>query len=151
VVGPNPEIPTFRLRLEGFRQACADAGVEPDESLIALNCAGPVGAAERAAEMLASKRPPTAIFAVNNRMTIGVVRAVLASETRTAVVGFDDFELSDLLPMPVTLVAGEAAELGRRGAELLFERLERGPAEKTRARRIVVPTHLVERGGGFVG
>ena len=39
-----------------------------------------------------------------------------------AMVGFDDFELADLLR--VTVVAQDPAELGRQAAELLFQRMD---------------------------
>lgn len=144
VVGPNTTARTFQQRLEGFREAMQVARIEVDPRLLALDVNGPDGAEAAAEAMLAGKRPPTAFFAINNRMTIGVVRAVHKSGRPTAVVGFDDFELSDLLPIPVTLISGEAAEMGRRGAELLFERL--GGRRNARPKQIVVETHLVERG-----
>lgn len=55
--------------------------------------------------------PPTAMFAGNNRLTIGTIRAVRRHGTPVAVVGFDDFELADQLNPPVTVVAQE--EVGR--------------------------------------
>src|SRR5690349_24851556 len=98
--------------------------------------------------MLAARNAPTAFFAVNNRMTVGVVRAVWRAGKKTAIVGFDDLELAELLPLPVTVVAGEPAEMGRRGAELLFGRLDGDVSGRTR--KIVVPTTLMDRGGALV-
>ena len=39
-------------------------------------------------------------------------------------VGFDGFELADILPVSVTVVRHEPAELGRRAGEFLFARLD---------------------------
>ena len=64
-----------------------------------------------------------------------------------AFVGFDDFELADMLDPGVTVVAQDVGTLGRLAAELLFRRLEgdRGPAERTE-----VPTRLIPRGSGEI-
>lgn len=144
VLGPDASIPTIRRRLDGFRTAMAGAGVTVDEDLLALSCVDPAGATAAARDLLARRRPPTAFFALNNRMTIGLVRAVRAAAADVGVVGFDDFELADLLPVPVSVVAGDVAEMGRRAAGLLFERLAAG-ATTSRTRRIVVPTTLTAR------
>jgi LacI family transcriptional regulator len=58
-------------------------------------------------------------------------------------VGFDDFELADLLTPGITVVAQDPAAMGRLAAELLFRRLrgEEGPAQ-----RIELPTSLLVRG-----
>ena len=60
-----------------------------------------------------------------------------------ALVGFDDFDLADLLG--ITVVAHDPEEMGVLGAEQVLTRLrgETGPA-----RRIVLPTRLVPRGSG---
>ncbi|WP_158102396.1 substrate-binding domain-containing protein, partial [Streptomyces cacaoi] len=60
-------------------------------------------------------------------------------------VGFDDFELADLLAPPVTVVAQDPADLGRNAAELLFRRLD---GAEDPPRRLTRPTRLVPRGSG---
>ena len=62
-----------------------------------------------------------------------------------ALVGFDDFELADLLAPGVTVVAQDAAPLGRTAAERLFRRLD-GAGDAPR--RMVLPTRLITRGSG---
>ncbi len=58
-------------------------------------------------------------------------------------IGFDDFELAHVLRPRFTLVRQPAAELGRRAAEMLFDRLEGRGCPKPR--RLVLPTELVLR------
>jgi LacI family transcriptional regulator len=65
-----------------------------------------------------------------------------------AMVAFDDFELAPLLSPPVTVVAHDPVELGRRAARLICERLDGGVGPP---RRIVVPTRLIPRGSGEAG
>jgi LacI family transcriptional regulator len=148
MVGDTPTLYTAVQRLEGYRRALARRGLPFDERLVRLG-RHDVAAAERAAEeLLALPDPPTAVFASNNRGTIGVLRAVSNGAGRSiALVGFDDFELAELLPVPVTVVAADSVELGRRAAELLLERLA---GANGCPRTVVVPTTLVQRGSGEI-
>jgi LacI family transcriptional regulator len=52
-----------------------------------------------------------------------------------------------MLALPVTVVAYDAADLGRRAAELLAERLA---GDDSPPQRIVLPTALIARGWGGV-
>ena len=61
--------------------------------------------------------------------------------------GFDDFELADLLPTPVTVVRSDPSRLGEAAAELAFARLD---GEDGPARRVVVASELVPRGSGEI-
>jgi LacI family transcriptional regulator len=148
MVGDTPTLYTSVQRLDGYRTALARHDVPYDDRLVRLG-RHDVAAAERAAEeLLALPDPPTAIFAGNNRSTIGVLRASARDGRRIALVGFDDFELAELLPVPVTVVAADSVELGRQAALLLLERLagrDGGPTT------VVVPTTLVPRGSGEIG
>lgn len=105
-------------------------------------------AAERAAiAVLRGPDPPTAIFAGRSQITVGVVRALrrLGRGHSTALVGFDDFPLADLLDPPVTVVAQDPARMGRTAALTLFERID---GDKSAPREIRIPTTLIPRGSG---
>jgi LacI family transcriptional regulator len=146
-VGDVPRIFTTAERLRGYRELLARAGVREEPELVRLG-AHDAGTAEAAVEaLLALPEPPTALFAANNRITVGALRVLRRVGFRPALVGFDDVELGEMLPVPVTVVAYDAADLGRAAAELLADRLagDDGPR-----RRIVLPTVLVARGSGEV-
>jgi LacI family transcriptional regulator len=146
-VGDSSGIFTAAERLRGYRKTLAQAGLPPDPSLIRLG-AHNAGAAESAVyELLALPEPPTALFAGNNRITVGVLRVLGRSGLRLALVGFDDLELGEMLALPVTVVAYDAADLGRRAAELLAQRLA---GDDSPPQRIVLPTALIARGSGEV-
>ncbi len=147
VVGDPPTVYTVAQRVRGFREAMAAAGVTVDESLVCLGGRDVTEAEAATRELLSMADPPTAVFTTNNRASIGVLRALRGRESTFALVGFDDFELADMLPVPVTVVKHDPAEMGRAGAVLLFGRLagdERPP------QRIVLPTRLVPRGSGEI-
>src|SRR6266508_3770863 len=147
MVGDLPRIFTAVERHQGYAETMKDAGIGVDEQLIKL---GPhdVAAAETASrELLGLSDPPTAIFAGNNRNTIGALRAIQATGSRAALIGFDDFELADMLATPVSVVTHSPAKMGRQAAELLCRRLA---GDKAPPQRIRLPVSLVPRGSGEV-
>jgi LacI family transcriptional regulator len=146
-VGDSPGLSTAQERLEGYRSALEAAGVPYDSDLVRLGSSAVELAESSAGQLLDLEDPVTAIFAANNRNCVGVLRAIRTSGCVAAVVGFDDFELADLLPTPVTVVSYDPGELGRSAAELLFARLA---GDSRPPQRIVIPTLLIQRGSGEV-
>ncbi|MFJ6938787.1 LacI family DNA-binding transcriptional regulator [Streptomyces sp. NPDC101132] len=144
-VGDQPHIHTAQERLRGYRAAMADAGLPVPAGLVALGPTDPRTVTEAARAMLAGTQPVTALFAGNNRVTVTLVRVLAGLDRAVALVGFDDFELADLLRPGVTVVAQDPAALGRVATDRLFRRLAgtRLPVE-----RIELPTRLVPRGSG---
>ncbi len=93
--------------------------------------------------MLAMPDPPTAFFCLNNRITVGALQELWARRSGAGLVGFDDFELSHLMPRPFHVVAYDPAELARIAAERLFARIggdQSWPSTRT------LPTYLIKRG-----
>ncbi|MCD9141307.1 LacI family DNA-binding transcriptional regulator [Streptomyces albireticuli] len=144
-LGDQPHIHTATERLRGYRAAMADAGLPVDDAWVSLGTTAPERVRREAERMLGGPRPVTALFAGNNRVTVTVVRVLATARRPVALVGFDDFELADLLSPGVTVVAQDAARLGRTAAERLFRRLD-GVLEPPR--RVELPTRLVVRGSG---
>jgi len=93
---------------------------------------------------LALATPPTALFAANNRNMIGALRAATSTRTHTALAGFDDFELADMLNLPLIVVAYDALDVGRQAARLLLERV--GSGAQMPPRRVIIPTSVIEYG-----
>jgi LacI family transcriptional regulator len=144
-IGDRTSIATASERLEGYRMALADAGLPMDPDLVVMGAHAADEAEIAAAQILGLRHPPTAMFAANNRICIGALRAIRESGRLVAIIGFDDFELADLLPIPVTVVAYDAGEIGRAAGELLFSRLG---GDSRPPQKIVIPTRLVVRGSG---
>ncbi|PSL06149.1 LacI family transcriptional regulator [Haloactinopolyspora alba] len=146
-IGDAEGIFTAGERQRGYREALEAAEVPYDPSLVAR---GPVEqefirhALDR---MLAGPEPVTAVFTGNNRATVAVIRDLATRERRPALVGFDDFELADMLSPAVTVVAQDAAVLGRTAAQVLFQRLG---GDVSSARTIELQTRLIPRGSGEI-
>ncbi|MEU6309555.1 LacI family DNA-binding transcriptional regulator [Streptomyces sp. NPDC047014] len=144
-IGDHPRIHTATERLRGYRTAMAEAGLPVAASWTALGSTDPERVTAAARSMLEGPEPVTALFAGNNRVTVTVVRLLAARERPVALVGFDDFELADLLRPGVTVVAQDPAALGRVATDRLFQRLTGAGLSPT---RIELPTRLIPRGSG---
>ncbi|QNE35296.1 LacI family DNA-binding transcriptional regulator [Leifsonia shinshuensis] len=137
---------TGQRRFEGYGQALEEAGIPVDPALVRRGQQDVETASAAMVELLAVDDPPTAVFSANNRNTIGAIRALsgrMAQGDRSAlpaIVSFDDFELAELMPMPVTVVMHDPRELGRQAARLLFDRLLEHPDGPPRS--IEMPTPL---------
>jgi LacI family transcriptional regulator len=136
-------------RLTGYRDALAHAGVPDRSELVHAGTHDAVGAerAVRALLRLPLARRPTALFCANNRNTVGALRALRDHPRPLALIGFDDFELADMLATPVSVVRHAPEELGRVAVELAYARLggNGGPPL-----RHTIPCEVVARGSGEV-
>jgi LacI family transcriptional regulator len=138
------DVVTGHLRLEGCRQALAQAGLPTDDAVVHLGEVDPDTVTAALRRMLTGPDAPTAVFSSNARCTVSVVSAL--QELRrgdVAVVGFGDFPTAAALRPAITVVHQDAEEMGRFAAERLFTRLDH-PDRKMR-RRTVLPVSLVTR------
>jgi len=145
MVGDFTRLSTHRERSAGFTEAMTAAGVVGLEELMRSEAHNVDAAQASTRDLLALPDPPTALFTTNNRITVGALRALrgVGVDRVPALVGFDDFDLADLLG--VTVVAHDPGEMGRLATELALARLDGfdGPA-----RLVTLPTRLVPRGSG---
>jgi LacI family transcriptional regulator len=148
-IGEPPLYQPARDRFQGYRDALQEAGGDLDDTLCHRGLDTEEGACAACIELLTSANPPTAIFSAHNRLTIGAIRGMrlLESHHRTALVGFDDFKLADLLEPAVTVIAQDPAGMGRLAADLLFRRLAGAPDAHAEH---VIPTRLIPRGTGEI-
>jgi LacI family transcriptional regulator len=148
-IGAPHTIVTAAQRLAGYRDALSKARVKVDEDLIQLDVADSEQAYEVVLTMMRGRTSPTALFAGQNMITIGVVHALreLNLHRTVALVGFDDIPMADLLEPAVTVLAQDASAIGRQAAAALFERLD-GSTAPTRTH--VIPVTLIERGSGEI-
>ena len=142
-LGDNPGIFTARERYQGYRSAMSAAGLPVASSWAAMGSPTAASVREALERMLAGPEPVTAVFCGNNRISVLALPVLAEPRQAVAVVGFDDFELADLLG--ITVIAQDTAELGRRAADLLFQRLD---GDRSPKRRIVIPTRMISRGSG---
>jgi LacI family transcriptional regulator len=145
-VGESRDLYTTAERLTGYHKALAAAGIGFHDELVGIS----QGEHERAVrELLAlpDERRPTALFCADNRNTVGALRALRDYERPVALVGFDDFELAELLAVPVTVVRYDTAALGLIAARLAYARIDGDAGLPSREE---VPCELVARGSGEI-
>jgi LacI family transcriptional regulator len=113
-------------RLEGFGVALGEAGVVLPASYVRRGPFGRETALRLTRELLALRRPPSAIVAASDVQAFGVLdaaaRAGLAVPGDLSVIGFDDIELAAAIGL--TTVRQPLRESGRIGAQLLLRALE---------------------------
>lgn len=106
-----------------------------------------LGGLEAARAMLANGEPPTAIFASNDVSAIGAMAACQEYGLRVpediSIIGYDGVALGALRTLSLTTIAQPLTELGRLGAERLFDRLE---GRKVKDRSILLEPELLARG-----
>ena len=147
-LGDTPDIFTAVERMRGFAHAVRTLGLDSDPGLVRQGLHDSGAAQRQALAMMAGANPPTALFAGNNVITVGVLRALRSrSGGRIGLVGFDDFDLADLIDPPVTVIAVDAEALGRRAAQRLFARLG---GNRASPQTEVLATRLIVRGSGEV-
>jgi len=148
-VGDYESIYTGAERLKGYKRALSSEGLAIDDSIILQGFHSPHQAHASLTHMLRRSDRPTAIFASQNFVTLGAIRALRETQLQhtVALVGFDDIPEADLLDPPLTLVTQDVAAMGGRAAQILFERLD-GSASPFKS--AVFPTSLTPRGSGEI-
>lgn len=144
-VGLNKNLFTMRVRFEGYRKAMLEAGLHSEP---AFGFSSQEAASAIVESLLAEKNPPTAFFTANNLTTRYLLHSLLEMGVHIpeeiAIVGFDDFELAEVLHPTLTVVRQPAAEVGRVAAGLLFERLSRDEFPDA-GTKVTLPVELVIR------
>lgn len=149
-LGDYSSISTAGERLAGYQEAMASARIVPSNRHIVTDVHSSEEAERVTRALLLDAHPPTALFTAQNLITIGAVRALRALDMhdRVALIGFDDFLLSDLLSPPVAVVEQDIYSMGQTAANLLFDRIDRtstgAPVE------VRIPTRLIVRASGTI-
>jgi LacI family transcriptional regulator len=145
VTGPPGWVAT-EARREGYRAALAGAGIAHDPQLEVASDFERAAGASAAAVLLSLPDPPTAIFAFNDAIAVGTMRAAHERGVRVpedlSVIGFDDIAYAQMVGPMLTTVRQPLSELGRTAVNLLLRLRERPSSDP---RQIELSTRLVVR------
>jgi len=134
------------VRVEGYRETLAKHQLDP--LVVIENSFTESAGLEAANAILKSGFGPTAIFAANDLMAIGVMQALrnrdIAVPGNMAVVGFDNISAAPLVTPPLTTVTQFQDRMGERAAEILLQRLNGEIVGPGTAQEM--PFELIERG-----
>ena len=126
----GPEVSTALGRLEGYRQALTEAGMQAmPEHIVSLGSSGDhrgePGGYEAAKRLLAGKKRPDGIFCFNDPSALGAMRAILEAGLRVpeeiAVVGCGNLSYSDFLRVPLSSVDQGSDSIGRKAAAMALQ------------------------------
>jgi LacI family transcriptional regulator len=138
---------TAEDRVTGYCMALAEAGIPIDPRLIRRGEFRAASGEKLAHQVLDEGLKPTAIFAANNAIAMGVIEAVEMQGLRIpqdiALVCFDDFPYVSCLFPFLTVVVQPAYDMGANAAQLLLSRLD--SEVSLQPRHVVLPTRLIIR------
>lgn len=134
-------------RVSGYRLALAEAGLAIDERLIRRGEFRISSGEALTRALFQEGLRPTAIFAANNALAMGVIDAAgglgLRIPQDLALVCFDDLANGSRLFPFLTVAVQPAYEIGLKAAQLLLGRLETGTADPPR--ELILPTRMIIR------
>jgi LacI family transcriptional regulator len=148
-LGDRSQIQTARERRRGFLDELGRAGISTNDVIIIEGLHNEDKARSAMTKLLDNSAPPTAVFGGQDLITIGAIRALRARNMHKsiALVGFDDFELADLLEPGISVISQDPRKIGALAAARLFARLE---GDRGVEQTYVVPTRLITRGSGEI-
>ncbi len=145
LAGPQSLTPG-QARLQGYYAALADAAIEPIPELVKMGTFKLDSGYELTRELMESALPPDAIFASNNLMALGCLRALHEKGIRipdeVALISFDDMPWAEDLNPPLTAITQPSYELGQQALELLLNRMKNPDASY---RRVILQPQLIVR------
>jgi len=154
ITGPMEE-DCSQDRTEGYQRALREAGIPFDETMIVEGDWSATSGQSALLSFVEQGRAPTAVFAQNDRMAMGVLHAArdvnLKVPTQLAVIGVDDMPLASYFDPPLTTMRQDMPLIGQKATRMLLDIIEN---KQTPARHLKLPAQLVvrhstsDRGGG---
>ncbi len=144
ITGPSDVTPSAE-RVTGYQQALQEARLSIDGEMIVKGDFQYKGGYRATHHLLTLDDPPSAIFACNDLMAVGAIRAAQELDRRVpadlSVGGFDDIHLASFVNPPLTTVAQPKYDIGVIATEMLLEQMQdhnRLPRQRLLATRLVV-------------
>ncbi len=126
-------------RLLSYRKVLETSGIGFDDALVRYGNYSAESGFMAMNELLVKKPYPTAVFAANDTIAIGVMAAIHQKGLRIpqdiVVVGYDDIPIAAYTSPPLTTVRQSAVESGKLAGEMLIQ-LVRGEKPKKRVKRL---------------
>lgn len=135
-----------RHRLKGYQLALEKHHIQCDSLLIKEGDFSFESGCTLMHQLMALENPPTAVFAANDEMAMGVIKAAkehgFLVPRDLAVVGFDNIYFSSIFEPALTTVSQPLFKMGEKSMELLLSQIRR---EALRKKHYVLDTELIIR------
>lgn len=142
IAGPRDYM-TAGERMEGFLSALEESTLPASPEMIVEGDYTARGGEEAMRKLLDLEPRPTAVFAANDLMAIGAMKAVMSAGLEipgdVAIAGFDDIPFAELHTPTLTTVAQPTVRMGALAVRMLMERLQGEVSHDTRE-MILQPT-----------
>lgn len=133
-------------RYSGYEKALQDNNINTDPSLVITGDWAATSGYQALQQLIELPSPPTAIFAQNDRMAIGVLRAArelgISVPDELSVIGVDDMPLSSYFDPPLTTMRQDPLSIGRDAARLLIDTMEE---RETSPKHLLLQAQLIQR------
>ena len=138
---------TGMMRTKGATQAMKDLGIDLDSNLVVESGYVRENAYKAADRILEMRNPPTAFFAQDDHMALGVREAVLKKGLKIpeeiALMGVDDIEMASLTGVDLTTISQKKYEMGVMGVEILIHKIEKNAPHMVS--KVVLEAELIKR------
>jgi DNA-binding LacI/PurR family transcriptional regulator len=145
ITGPMEE-DCSQDRTAGYQRALQEAGIPFDETMVIEGDWSATSGQSALQSFVEDGRIPTAVFAQNDRMAMGVLRAArdanLQIPSQLAVIGVDDMPLSSYFDPPLTTMRQDMPLIGQKATRMLLDIIQ---DKDTTIREVKLPARLVVR------
>lgn len=154
VTGPMEE-DCSQERTEGYIRALSEAGIAFDNTMIIEGDWSATSGQDALLSFVEQGRVPSAVFAQNDRMAMGVLRAArdanIKVPTQLAVIGVDDMPLSSYFDPPLTTMRQDMPRIGQEATRILLDLVQKKNTdlrEMKLSAQLVVRQSTSDKGGG---
>lgn len=145
ITGPFTENPSYD-RVRGYKDTLNKHGIDVDKNLIQAGNFDVISGVRGADRLFENNTKPTAIFACNDLMAIGVIQSAATHSLRVpediSVVGFDDINIAKYIVPPLTTIKQPMREIGEQAINCMIEIINK---PNKNGRTIILNVRLEER------
>ncbi|MHA4810072.1 LacI family DNA-binding transcriptional regulator [Flavitalea flava] len=148
-IGGQQHVNIFNLRLKGYIDALNVNGLTVDEDLIIYGKVGIESGRECMKKLLALRKIPDAVFAVEDFTALGAIQAIKEEgkviPEEIAIVGFANESFGEYLTPSLSTVNQQTVSMGEEAAKLFFEGLGKGDPYRNPSRKLILEPRLIIR------
>ncbi len=149
ISGPMSSKPG-RERFYGYENALISNNIEVNREYVFAGDFKLESGYKLTKKILRMEKRPTAIFAANNMMAQGCVKALIEEGLKIpedmAFVSFDDVAMFDIMNMNISTVSRPTDIMGEVAAEMLFELADQKNVKQNSIKEVLLETKFVSRG-----
>ncbi len=148
-VGGPAHLTLFKNRKEGYIKAIKEARLVIPYNFIVEDALSKEKAMEAATELLTLPEPPDAFFTVSDHQSLGVLQVAgtlgIKVPEQLGIFGFANEDFTEISNPTLSSVDQKSKELGRRAANLYFEKILKGKGESCTDKKEIIKSEIIIR------